>query len=217
MERGFEGARAIVSHRRGAVQSGPIVKNNGISLLFGLWGGGEVGGRCGRAPYEPKPAKTIEAQSASFNFASTLICTVRSSARRAVPAPVETPWFPNALLRPHGTDRQLDMPAVGKFEGARNNMPGTALDDESGAVREPAGETIGSAHLNLLKNARSRKGRRAGNSLLPGRFRLWEDRGTDFCELLWRSAPTPAFARKVAGDRSDVCGSGGPTSAGPRS
>ena len=78
---------------------------------------------------------------------------MRSSARRAVPAPVETPRFPNALLRPHGRDRQLDMPAVGKFEGARNNMPGTALDDESGAVGEPAGETVGSAHHNLLKNA----------------------------------------------------------------
>ena len=78
---------------------------------------------------------------------------MRSSARRAVPAPVETPGFPNALLRPHGTDRQLDMPAVGKWEVARNNMPGTALDDESGAVREPAGETVGSAHHNLLKDA----------------------------------------------------------------
>jgi hypothetical protein len=103
------------------------------------------------APYEPNPTTTIEAQFASFNFANSLICAVRSSVRRAVPAPVETHPLPNAL-RPHGSDRQLDMPAVGKLEGARNNMPGTALDDESGAVREPAGETIGSAHHNLLKN-----------------------------------------------------------------
>jgi hypothetical protein len=96
---------------------------------------------------------TIEAQSASFNFANTLICAVGSSARRAVPAAIKTSPFPNALLGPHGTDRQLHMPAVGKFEVARNNMPGTALDDESGAVREPAGKTIGWAHHNLLKDA----------------------------------------------------------------
>jgi hypothetical protein len=96
---------------------------------------------------------TIEAQSASFNFANTLICAVGSSARRAVPAAIKTPPFPNARLRPYGTDRQLHMPAVGKFDVARNNMPGTALDDESGAVREPAGKTIGWAHHNLLKDA----------------------------------------------------------------
>ena len=96
---------------------------------------------------------TIEAQSASFNFANTLICAVGSSARRAVPAAIKTPPFPNALLRPHRADRQLHMPAVGKFEVARNNMPGTALDDESGTAREPAGETVGSAHHNLLKDA----------------------------------------------------------------
>src|SRR5579863_1006033 len=104
------------------------------------------------------------------------------------------------------------MPAIGKFEGARNNMSGTALDDESGAVREPAGETVGSAHHNLLKNARPRKGRRAGNSPPPRWFRLGEDRGTDFCELLWTSAPTPAFCAESCSEpkvrlrvlRSDV-------------
>ncbi len=96
------------------------------------------------------PAMTIEAQSANFNFANTLICAVGSSARRAVPAAIKTSTFPIALLRARGTDRQFHMPAVGKFEVARNDMSGTALDYKSGAVREPAGETIGSAHHNLL-------------------------------------------------------------------
>jgi hypothetical protein len=77
-----------------------------------------------------------------------------------VPAAIKTPPFPNALLRAHGTDRQFHLPTVGKFEVARNNMPGTALDDESGALREPAGKPIGWAHRNLLKMPRSKKATR---------------------------------------------------------
>ena len=105
---------SFVSHRRGAVHIVSIVKNNGISLLFGFVGGGRraqslycaisLAERRNKAiaPYEPTPAMTIEAQSASFNFANTLICAVGSSARRAVPAAIKTSPFPNARLRAHG-------------------------------------------------------------------------------------------------------------------
>jgi hypothetical protein len=57
-----------------------------------------------RLRYEPT---TIEAQSASFNFANTLICAVGSSARHAVPAAIETSTFPNRLAPP-----PWDRPAV---------------------------------------------------------------------------------------------------------
>jgi hypothetical protein len=101
---------------------------------------------------------TIEAQSASFNFANTLICARGSSARRAPLAAIMIRARPKALSRPNGADRQIDMPAVGKFKVARNNLPRAALDDESGAVGKPAGKTIGAAHHNLLKDASSEKG-----------------------------------------------------------
>src|SRR5260370_42242576 len=59
----------------------------------------------------------------------------------------QTPVHPNAplrpqLLRPHGIGRQIDVPAVGKFEIPRKDTPRATLDDVSRAVGEPAGEPI---------------------------------------------------------------------------
>jgi len=45
--------------------------------------------------------------------------------------------------------RQVDVPAVGKFEIPRQDMSTTTLDDVSRTVGEMAGETTGLAHETL--------------------------------------------------------------------
>jgi hypothetical protein len=52
--------------------------------------------------------------------------------------------FTSGRLRRIG--RQVDVPAIGKFEIPRQDMSATTLDDVSRTVGEMAGETTGLAH-----------------------------------------------------------------------
>jgi hypothetical protein len=131
------------------------------------------------------------AQIANFNFTNTMIRTVGQSRGRCVddvaaatPRGAETasadlftaisrsglartPAHRSVRLRRIG--RQVDVPAIGKFEVPRKNTPGATFDDKSRAVGELAGKTIGLAHETLIREREL-----SSNPELGRRFRLAE-------------------------------------------
>jgi hypothetical protein len=88
-------------------------------------------------------------------------------------------------------DRQVDVPAVGKFEisqmDAKSSLAaGTALDDIASSNREPAGQVICErGHVKSSSGATTLVELAATNARPARQFRDGDAFGHDFCESLW--------------------------------
>jgi hypothetical protein len=88
-------------------------------------------------------------------------------------------------------DRQVDVPAVGKFEisqmDAKSSLAtGTALDDIASSDREPTGQVMCErGHVKILLGSNTPLELAATNARPARQFRDGATFGPDFCESLW--------------------------------
>src|SRR5260221_371785 len=111
----------------------PIARRQG-------WGdGGNLPG-----PADPDPPDHRVISPGNTAIEAGALSFIREGSRCGL---AQMPARPNA--RVYVIRRQVDVPAIGKFEIARNDPPGATLDDVSRTIREMVGETIDLAHDSL--------------------------------------------------------------------